>query len=170
MRSSLWAALCGSWVEDINRPDASRLVGTWPIFERFSGRFSERDSRSHDSCARARKSAGRQRTGMKLLLDESIARKLTNSFLGHECSTMSEEGLGREEERGTSGTRGRMRLSAFLTLDRGIEYQQNLKPRNIAVILIRTKSNRLADLLVHVPEILRVLESVQSGQLAKVGQ
>jgi hypothetical protein len=107
---------------------------------------------------------------MKLLLDESIARKLTNSFLGHECSTMSEEGLGREEERGTSGTRGRIRLSAFLTLDRGIEYQQNLKPRNIAVILIRTKSNRLADLLVHVPEILRVLESVQPGQLAKVGQ
>jgi hypothetical protein len=60
-------------------------------------------------------------------------------------------------------------FQVFITIDRGIEYQQNLKPRSIAVVLIRTKSNRPVDLLPHVPEILRVLGSLQPGQLAKVG-
>jgi hypothetical protein len=60
-------------------------------------------------------------------------------------------------------------FQVFLTLDRGVEYQQNLKSLAIAVLLIRTKSSRLADLLVYVPEILKVLESLQPGQLAKVG-
>lgn len=60
-------------------------------------------------------------------------------------------------------------FQVFLTLDRGIEYQQNLQSRSIAVVLIRTKSNRLADLLPHVPEILKVLAAIQPGQLAKVG-
>lgn len=61
-------------------------------------------------------------------------------------------------------------FQAFLTMDRGLEYQQNLKGRSIALVLIHTKSNRLADLLPHVPEILKVLGSLQPGQLAKVGQ
>lgn len=106
---------------------------------------------------------------MKLPLDECIPQKFKNSLLSHECRTAPEEGwagkkngelLALEEESG---------YLAFLTLDRGIEYQQDLKPRSLAVILIRTKSNRLADLLLHVPEILRVLESAEPGQLAKVG-
>lgn len=108
---------------------------------------------------------------MKLLLDECIPRKLTNSFLGHECGTVPEEGWAGKKKNGELlGLAEESGYLVFLTLDRGIEYQQSLKPRNIAVILIRTKSNRLADLLVHVPEILRVLEPVQPGQLAKVGQ
>jgi hypothetical protein len=36
-------------------------------------------------------------------------------------------------------------------------------------LLIRTKSNRLADLLPLVPEILKALPSLQPGQLAKAG-
>jgi uncharacterized protein DUF5615 len=106
---------------------------------------------------------------MRVLLDECIPRKLKNSLLAHDCRTVLDEGwagkkngelLARAEEYG---------FAAFLTLDRGIEYQQNLQPRNIAVILIRTKSNRLADIVTHVPAILKMLESVKPGQLVKVG-
>lgn len=42
-------------------------------------------------------------------------------------------------------------FTVFLTTDHGIEYQQNLAGRNIAVIIFHTKSNRLKDLLPHVP-------------------
>ena len=66
--------------------------------------------------------------------------------------------------------RKRSGFQVFITIDRGIEYQQNLKPRSIAVLLVRTKSNRLADLLPHIPEILKMLGSLQPGKLAKVGQ
>ena len=106
---------------------------------------------------------------MKLLLDECIPRKFKNSILTHECRTVSEEGWAGKKNGEHLALAEKSGFLAFLTLDRGIEYQQNLKPRSLAVILIRTKSNRLADLLLHVPEILRVLESGEPGQLAKVG-
>ena len=41
----------------------------------------------------------------------------------------------------------------FLTLDKGIAYEQNLAGRGLAVILLRANSSRLADLLPSVPEI-----------------
>jgi hypothetical protein len=50
-----------------------------------------------------------------------------------------------------------------------MEYEQNLKALSIAVILIRAKSKRLVDLLPHASEVLRVLQTIHAGQLAKVG-
>jgi hypothetical protein len=60
-------------------------------------------------------------------------------------------------------------FEVFLTLDRGLEYEQNLQRRIIAIILIRATSNRLADLSTQGPEILRVLRSIRPGELVKVG-
>jgi predicted nuclease of predicted toxin-antitoxin system len=106
---------------------------------------------------------------MRILLDECIPRKLKNSFRSHDCTTVPEEGLtGRKN--GELLTVAQQRGSqVFLTLDRGIEYQQNLRTRSIAVILIRAKSNRLADLLPLVPEILTVLDAIRPGELHNVG-
>jgi hypothetical protein len=60
-------------------------------------------------------------------------------------------------------------FQGFLTLDRGIEHQQNLQPRTIAVIVVRSKSSRLDDLLPFVPECLRLRKAITPGELAKVG-
>ena len=60
-------------------------------------------------------------------------------------------------------------FAAFITIDQGIEYQQNLRGRNIAIVLIQAASSRLADLLPYVPGILKVLLDLQAGQLVKVG-
>jgi hypothetical protein len=57
---------------------------------------------------------------------------------------------------------------AFVSIDRGIEFQQ-LNPLRIAVTLIRTKSNRLADLVAHIPKLIGVLQDLQAGQLIKLG-
>jgi hypothetical protein len=38
-------------------------------------------------------------------------------------------------------------FDVFLTADQGIEYQQNLNARTIAIVILRAKSNRLRDLL-----------------------
>jgi predicted nuclease of predicted toxin-antitoxin system len=105
---------------------------------------------------------------MKVLLDECIPRKLKSSLPGHECRTVPEEGLAGKKNGELLTLAERSGFEVFLTLDRGIEYQQNLLSRSIAVILIRTKSSRLADLLPHVPELLRVLGSIQPGQLVKL--
>lgn len=106
---------------------------------------------------------------MRLLLDECIPRKLKSSLAGHDCRTVPEEGLAGKKNGELLTLAEKSGFEVFLTLDRGIEYQQNLLPRHLAVILIRTTSSRLADLLPCVPELLRVLDSIQPGQLAKIG-
>ncbi|HEX6804522.1 MAG TPA: hypothetical protein VF133_12640 [Terriglobales bacterium] len=59
-------------------------------------------------------------------------------------------------------------LDALITLDQGIEYQQNLRPRKQAMVVIRSKSSRLRDLLPHVPRILDLFKPLHAGQLARV--
>ena len=46
----------------------------------------------------------------------------------------------------------------FITMDKGVEYRQNLGGRNIAVLIIRAKSNRLADLLPHAAACKAVMQ------------
>jgi hypothetical protein len=59
-------------------------------------------------------------------------------------------------------------FDVFLTVDQGIEYQQNLTGRSIGIIVFRTKSNRLKDLLPHVPACLAQIESIQPGDIARI--
>jgi len=106
---------------------------------------------------------------MKLLLDECVPRKFKNHLPGHECRTVPEIGLAGRENGELLSLAERAGYDAFLTLDRGIEYEQNLQRGGMAVILVRTKSNRLADLLPHVPGILKSLTSIKRGQLIHVG-
>lgn len=106
---------------------------------------------------------------MKLLLDECVPRKLKNSFPGHECQTVPEAGFAGKKNGELLYLAARAGFEVFETVDRGLEYEQNLGRHNIAVIVLRTKSSRLVDLIAHVPEILRLLPSIKSGELIRVG-
>lgn len=60
------------------------------------------------------------------------------------------------------------KFNVFLTVDQGIEYQQNLTGRKIAIIVFRPKLNRLKDLLPLVPACLAHIESIQPGQIVRI--
>jgi hypothetical protein len=104
---------------------------------------------------------------MKVLLDECVPRRFKNSLFGHDCRTVPEEGLAGKKNGDLLALAEQAGFQVFLTLDRGIEYQQNLDPRTIAVVIVRTKSSQLTELLIHVPDLLRLLESIQPGQLVR---
>jgi hypothetical protein len=106
---------------------------------------------------------------MKLLLDECVPRKFRNSLPGHDCRTVPEEDLAGKKNGELLSLAEKLGFQVFLTLDRGLEYEQNLQRRNISVILIRSKSSRLADLSPLSSEILRVLRFIQPSELVKVG-
>jgi len=57
----------------------------------------------------------------------------------------------------------------LLTVDRGFEYEQNLGGRQIAVLILSTKSIRLEDLLPHLRNALVAPQSIQPGQIVRVG-
>jgi hypothetical protein len=61
------------------------------------------------------------------------------------------------------------KFDVLLTVDRGIEFQQDLRHRNIAILILCAKSIRLKDLLPHVATCLARLESIQPGQIVRIG-
>jgi hypothetical protein len=89
--------------------------------------------------------------------------------MDHQCRTVPEEGLAGKKNGELLALAEKLGFQVFLTLDRGIEYEQNLQKRDLAVLVIRASSNRLPDLLPCAPEILKALESMQPGQLTKIG-
>jgi hypothetical protein len=106
---------------------------------------------------------------MKLLLDECVPRKMKNHLPGIECQTVPDVGLAGKKNGELLSLAEQLGFQVFLTVDRGIEYEQNLQSRGIAVVLIHAKSSRLDELLPYAPEILRVLGSIQPGRLIKIG-
>ena len=105
---------------------------------------------------------------MKVLLDECLPRKLKDHLPGHECHTVPEAGWAGKKNGDLLLLAEKSGFDIFLTLDRGVEYEQNLEGRKIAVILVSAKSSRLADLLPRIPVILTALLSVRLGQLVRV--
>ena len=60
-------------------------------------------------------------------------------------------------------------FDAVLTADQNIEFQQNLAKLPIAVVVLLAASNRIEALQPRVPELLRVLETLQPKTLVRVG-
>jgi len=60
-------------------------------------------------------------------------------------------------------------FDAVLTADQNIEFQQNLKTLPIAVVVLVSASNRLESLEPLVPDVLKVLSTLQPRTLVRVG-
>jgi predicted nuclease of predicted toxin-antitoxin system len=108
---------------------------------------------------------------MKNLLDECVPRAIKHSLSvdGHECSTVPEAGF-------AGKTNGELLLLAdnryevFVTLDKGVQFQQNVAGRTFGIILIRAKSSRVADILPHIPACLIAIRSIRPGQVIQIGE
>ena len=105
---------------------------------------------------------------MRILLDENIPVDFARELHGHEISTVV--GLG------WSGVLNGelMRLAGesydvFVTLDRNIEFQQNIPILPFAVIYVRAASNRMVHLRPLASAILLAVTSAKPGELQKVG-
>jgi len=47
-------------------------------------------------------------------------------------------------------------------------YQQNLTGRTISIAIVRAKSNRVPDLLPHVPAMLTALANLKPGEVIRI--
>lgn len=106
---------------------------------------------------------------MKLLLDECVPRKLKTYLSGMDCKTVPEAGLAGEKNGKLLRLAVISGFQVFLTVDQGIEYQQNLQPSGIAIVVVRARSDRLDDLRRYLPQVLNALSSIQPGEIVKVG-
>src|SRR5881296_1314406 len=105
---------------------------------------------------------------MRILIGECIDEQFRSSLPGHDCQTARYAGLAGLKNSDLLTAAETAKFDVFLTVDQGIEYQQNLAGRSIAIIIFRTKSNRLKDLLPHVPVCLAHIESIQPGEIVRI--
>ena len=106
---------------------------------------------------------------MRVLLDECIPRKLKYSLPDHECRTVPEAGLAGQKNGALLDLAESAGFEIFVTMDKGLEYEQNLAGRSIAILILRAKSNRLADLLPLAPDILRTIKLARKGEIHPIG-
>ncbi len=105
---------------------------------------------------------------MRILFDHCVARPLRKELPHHEIKTTHEMGwaglkngklLEKAEEAG---------FEVLLTVDQNIRYQQNLKGRSIAVVVMIAGGITVDDLRPLIPAVEQTLLSVQPGQLYEV--
>ena len=106
---------------------------------------------------------------MKILLDECLPKDLRRHLVGHDCQTVPQTGLAGKTNGELLTLAERSGWQVLLTMDRGMPYQQNLADRTISLAIILAPSNRLPDLLPHVPAILAALTSLRPGEVIQIG-
>jgi hypothetical protein len=57
------------------------------------------------------------------------------------------------------------KFNVFISVDQNLQYQQNLKQTKVAVVLLKVKDNRYGTIKSLVPQVLRILETIQAGKL-----
>jgi hypothetical protein len=105
---------------------------------------------------------------VRVLLDEQLPLDLAAALQGHSVDTVAGCGWAGITN-GELLRRMEGEYDALLTMDRGIEFQQNLIAVAVAILLVRAPSNRMVHLQPLVPAILDALPALKPGQLHRVG-
>lgn len=106
---------------------------------------------------------------MKILLDECLPRKLKFELEGHEVYTVPQQGWAGVKN-GNLLRLAETEFEVFVTVDGNLTYQQNFQSLVLGIIVLVAPSNQLESLKPLVPEILRVLETIQSGEIMYIGE
>jgi len=105
---------------------------------------------------------------VRILLDESLPRRLKRDLLDHEVITVPEMGWAGKAN-GDLLALARGQFQVFLTADQNLEYQQRLTASDIAVVVLAAASNRYDDLRLLVPRSLEILAGPLSpGEVVRV--
>ena len=105
---------------------------------------------------------------MKVFVDECVDWRLARDLVGHEVKTARQMGWSTTKN-GELLALAAKEFEVFVTVDRNLSFQQNLLAFAIAVIVLRARSNRLADLKPLVPELLACIPSAKRGTVQYVG-
>lgn len=101
---------------------------------------------------------------MRVLLDGCVPSRLAAELPVHEVRTLPEMGWADLDD-GPLLDIMAGRFDVLVTVDKSLPKQQRVNNRPVAVVVLRAKTNRLADLLPHVPSLRAVLGTLRPGQV-----
>jgi hypothetical protein len=105
---------------------------------------------------------------LRIFVDECVDWRLARDIVGHEVKTARQMGW-TTLKNGELLALASKQFEVFVTVDRNLSFQQNLPAFEIAVVILRSKSNRLGDLQRLVPDLLSSLATAQRGAVTYVG-
>lgn len=105
---------------------------------------------------------------MRVLLDECVDARLAPYIVGYQARTVHDQGWGGITN-GKLLALAQQDFDVFITVDRDLTFQQHLPKYGLAVILIQSRSNRLADLLPFVPRLVDTIPIAGKGVVTVVG-
>jgi predicted nuclease of predicted toxin-antitoxin system len=106
---------------------------------------------------------------MKILLDESLPRKLKFDFdKEHEVSSVREQGWLGKKNGELLSLINENNFELFVTVDRNLQYQQNLESISVTIIVLRGKNNRRETLGLLIPKIFAVLKEGTVKQVVEI--
>ena len=105
---------------------------------------------------------------MRLLLDESVPRRLCRALSAHTVKTAVEMGWSGVKN-GALMALAAAEFDAFITVDRNLPHQQNVATVPIAVVVLIAHSNELHLLLPLVPRLEEALANLRPGTLVEIG-
>ena len=108
---------------------------------------------------------------MRILLDECLDEELRHSFSSHDCQTCRYAGLRGLTNGKLIAAAEQLGFEVLLksTVDQNIPYQQSLKGRRFSIVILRSRTTTLEDMLPLVPQVLTSLKFMQPGDIVRIG-
>lgn len=100
---------------------------------------------------------------MKILFDACCPRPLRKHLPGHEVTTAQEMGW-RELRNGDLLAQAQLFFDLIISNDSNIEYQQRLPDFDIGLIVLRSVTGRVPELLTLIPDCLQAIQEIQKGE------
>ena len=105
---------------------------------------------------------------MRVLVDECVDWRIIRDLRPHDARTVKQ--LGWEEvDDGSLLARAATEFDIFLTVDTKLPYQQNIAALNIAVVILRGRTTRLADLRELLDRLQELLKAPRRGEVTVIG-
>ena len=105
---------------------------------------------------------------MKVLLDECVDSRLAAGIIGHAVKTVPEVGWAGLEN-GHLLARAQHAFDVLIIVDRKLPFQHDISRFAIAVIVLRGRSNRVADLRELLPLLMAAIPDAPRGGVTWVG-
>ena len=103
---------------------------------------------------------------MRILFDQGVPVPLRTHLAPHTVTTAYEKGWSQLRNGNLLNAAEEESFSIFLTTDQNLQYEQNLRDRSIAVVILSTTSWPRIKLATEA--VLLVIQSAQSGQFSVV--
>ncbi len=107
---------------------------------------------------------------MKILIDECLPKSIKHEFFGHLALTVRDMGWDSKTNGELMSVAMNEGFEVFVTVDKNLQFQQNLKKYNIIVIVLDVFKNEIEFLKPIVPDVLKGLTDLRKGEAYIFGQ